>query len=219
MKSATAPLIAALLLAATAPSALGRPSVLATEHTGPFAWRITAHPDATVKPPRRGFCVDFGARFPGSRRGLGGEACFGSGEEHRHGNRGVISAEVGVGRKTAGVLAIFEVVDPRAASAVITLRSGQVLRAPTHALPGRLHAGARLAWVVEGVPARSLTGPGIDVSGVIAFDRGDHVVGRFAASVRAARAAARRDPRTSEPFEHGDPVLADQAGDRLARVE
>jgi hypothetical protein len=179
VKRAAAPLIAGLLLVGTAPSALGRPSVLATGQTGPFSWQITAHIDSTVKPPRRGYCVDFGARFPGSRKGLGGEECFGSGEEHQHGNRGVISTAVGVGKKAAGVLAIFEVVDPRAASVVITLGSGRLLLAPTHALPGRLHARARLAWVVEGVPARALTGPGIDAFGVLAFDHGDHVVGRL----------------------------------------
>jgi hypothetical protein len=180
VKRAAVPLVAAFLLAGTAPGALARPSVLASGQTGPFAWRITAHIDPTVKPPRRGYCVDFGARFPGSRKGLGGEECFGSGEERQHGNRGVISGGVGVGRKgSGGVLAIFEVVDPRAANVVITLGSGRVLRAPTHALPGRLNARARLAWVVEGVPARTLTSPDIDVFGVLAFDRGDHVVGRL----------------------------------------
>jgi hypothetical protein len=178
-KRAAVPLIAALLVAGAAPSALARPSVLATGHTGPFAWHITAHLDPTVKPPQRGYCVDFGATFPGSRTSRGGEECFGSGEERRGANKGVISGGVGVGRKKAGVLAIFEVVDPRAVSVVITLGNGRVLLAPTHTLPGRLHADARLAWVVEGVPARWLTGPGVDPFGVIAFDRGDHVVGRL----------------------------------------
>jgi hypothetical protein len=178
VKRAAVPLIAALLLAGLAPSALARSSVLATGHTGPFGWQITAHADRTVNPPRRGYCLDFGARFKGSRTSRGGEQCFGSGEERRGANRGVISSGVGVGRKTAGVLAIFEVVDTRAASIVITLQSGRVLRAPTHALPGRLHAGARLAWVVEGLPARLLTGRGIEVFRAIAYDRGGHVVGR-----------------------------------------
>jgi hypothetical protein len=179
-KRAAALLVAALLLAGTAPGALASPSVLASGQTGPFAWRITAHVDPTVKPPRRGYCVDFGARLPGRRKGLGGEECFGSGEEHQHGNWGVISTAVGVGKKkAAGVLAIFEVVVPRAARVEITLGDGQVLLAPTHALPGRLNARARLAWFVEGVPTRSLTGPGIDVFAVRAFDRGDHVVGRL----------------------------------------
>jgi hypothetical protein len=180
VKRAGAVLIAAILLAGTAPSAVARPSVLASGQTGPFAWQITAHVDPTVKPPRRGYCVDFGAGLPGKPKGLGGEECFGSGEEHQHGNRGVISTAVGVGKKkAAGVLAIFEVVDPRAAAVVITLGNGQVLLAPTHALPRRLNARARLAWIVEGVPTRSLTGPGIDVFAVRAFDRRDHVVGRL----------------------------------------
>jgi hypothetical protein len=177
MKRPVVLLIAVLSWLVIARSALGRASVLASGHIRPFSWQITAGADRTGKAPRRGYCIDFSARLGGPRTSRVGEECFSPGDVHRDGATGVISFGSRVGAQDEGRTRGVRARGRPSRRVVITLRSGRVLRAPTHALPERLHAGARLAWVVEAVPALSASRPGVEALRVTAYDRAGRVVG------------------------------------------
>ncbi|HJS93370.1 MAG TPA: hypothetical protein VJ741_03840 [Solirubrobacteraceae bacterium] len=169
-------LVSVVVLGFAAPTALGRSSVLASGHSGQFVWQLTAS-DARAGDGRLGFCIDFGARIPPTRRNSGGSTCFFPGDVHRNGSNGAISFGSGVGAKSHAVQAWEALVDTRATTVVITLENGRNLRARTHPLPARFHARARLAWVVQSVPKKSLTTIRNDPVGMIAYDAAGRVVG------------------------------------------
>jgi len=159
--------------AGQSPPAPGKGQVLATGTNGQTTWLVTHVPDPSGQ---HGYCVFFNGVGTGTNASLGGgESCTYADWPHIccTGNYGGI----GSSDDGSGAYGYVWFVPADAVRIAMTIKSGRVLRARTHAIPRRF--GMRVAWIVLDVPYTMINSLRLEVRRVVTYDRAGRVAGTW----------------------------------------